>query len=252
MSQRRLRIGITVLAGTLIVGLLGVVVFGAVIWSRIDQRHLALPGSAAGTTYLIVGSDSRAFVQSSADRARFGSASKTAGERADIVLLVRRVGGRTTVLNVPRDLVVLTPSGIPTRYTVTLNDGLQSLVDTTCHSLGVGVDHVALVHFDGIRNAVDAVGGVELTFATPMRDRVTGLSIATAGRHRLDGQQALALVRARTLERELGGRWEAVPSSASQRGDTRGGFSPRSARGPASRWVHRSTRPESCSPFLMR
>ena len=95
--QRRLRIGITVLAGTLILVLLGVAAFGALVWSRIDQRHLALPGSAAGTTYLIVGSDSRAFVQSSADRAHLGS-SRAAGERADIVLLVRRTNGRTAIV----------------------------------------------------------------------------------------------------------------------------------------------------------
>ena len=192
--------------------------FGLAVWSRIDRRHLTLPGSAGGTTYLIVGSDSRAFVQSASDRARFGSSTNVVGERADVLLVVRRVGSTTTVMNIPRDLVVISAQGAPTRITMSLSAGLQSLVDVTCHSLGIGVDHVALVHFDGLRDAIDAVGGIDVAVPTPIRDTTTGLDIRRAGTSRLDGQQALALVRSRTGERLVNNKWEPEPPSASERG----------------------------------
>ena len=41
----------------------------------------------------------------------------------------------------------------------------------------------------------------------PLRDRMSGLDLATAGCHRLDGAQALALVRARRLEALGPGGW---------------------------------------------
>jgi len=209
---------VIVVAAVIVVVLVAVAGVGTMVWLRIDRRSVHLSGSGTGTTYLLVGSDSRAFVHSATDRAHFGAATRVRGERADIVLLVRKVGDRVTMLNVPRDLIVLTANDAPARYALTLGGGLQSLADVTCHSLGVGVDHVAVVHFDGLRDSIDAVGGIDLTFPTPLRDRVTGLSIPTAGRRHLDGEQALALVRSRTTEREVDGRWERVPPTASERG----------------------------------
>ncbi len=209
---------VLLLVVTLVVLVAALTTAAGAVWFRIDRRHVDLVGSTHGVTYLLVGSDSRAFVGSAADRAQFGAATQSPGEHADIVLLVRKVGDRVTMLDVPRDLVVLAPGDVPTRYALTFSGGLQSLVDVTCHSLGVAVDHVAVVHFDGLRSSIDAVGGVDLTFAAPLRDRVTGLAVP-AGRHRLDGDQALALVRSRTTEREVGGRWEPVAPTATERGE---------------------------------
>jgi len=215
---RRGRLLVLVLGAGVAVLVVALVAAAGMVWFRVDRRHVDLVGSTRGTTYLLVGSDSRAFVESAADRAHFGAPAKASGEHADIVLLVRKVGARVSMLDVPRDLVVLAPGDVPTRYALTFSSGLQSLADVTCHSLGVPVDHVAVVHFDGLRRSIDAVGGVDVTFTTPRRDRITGLAVP-AGRQRLDGEQALALVRSRTTERQVNGRWEPVPPTATERGE---------------------------------
>lgn len=193
--------------------------FGLVVWERIDRVHLMSPGSPpGGRTYLLIGSDSRAFARSRSDRARFGSASRVSGERADVMLLVRIVrGGRVRVLEVPRDLVVQFPDGTPVRMTLTLLRGPQTVVDTVCHSLGIGIDHVVLIHFDGLRRLVDTVGGVSVRVPVPERDLVTGLALQHAGLNRLDGQQALAYVRSRQLERFEGATWRPEAPSAEAR-----------------------------------
>jgi LCP family protein required for cell wall assembly len=177
------------------------------MWRRIERVHVDMPGSpAGGTTYLLVGSDSREFAQSAIDRSNFGTERQVPGERADIVALVRVRHGRRTVLTIPRDLVVLTRTGAAMRLANTLQRGTQVLVDSLCGSLGLGVDRVAVLHFDGLRRLVDEVGGVGVQTPTRARDVVTGLELR-AGRNRLDGVQALAYVRSRHLEYLRAGQW---------------------------------------------
>jgi LCP family protein required for cell wall assembly len=194
-------------------------VFGFAVWQRIDRVHVLFPGSpTGGTTYLLVGSDSRAFVTSTADRARFGSTAAVPGERADLVLLLRvQQGGRMRVLALPRDLLVQEPNGASTRLALTLLRGPQALVDSICTSFGVGVDHIVLLHFDGLRRLVDTVGGVDVQVAAPMRDSITGLHLARAGRHHLDGQDALAYIRSRHVERLVRGTWQPEPMNTDAR-----------------------------------
>jgi LCP family protein required for cell wall assembly len=182
------------------------------LWRRVDRFDVALPGSPpGGQTYLLIGSDSRAFATSERDRARYGSASAVHGARADIVLLVRTGDAGTRVLELPRDLHVLSQVGI-SDLASTYIAGPQGTVDSLCHTLGVGVDHVAMLEFSGLRSIVDAVGGITITADAPTRDRVTGLTIPRAGESRLDGEQALAYVRARNLETETPRGWVPVPS----------------------------------------
>ncbi len=171
--HRRGRLLLLLGAAAIAVLVAALVAAAGVVWFRVDRRHVDLVGSTHGVTYLLVGSDSRAFVSSATDRAHFGAPTGAGGEHADIVLLIRKVGDRVSMLDIPRDLVLLAPGDVPTRYALTFSGGLQSLADVTCHSLGVPVDHVAVVHFDGLRRSIDAVGGVDMTFGEPLRDRVT-------------------------------------------------------------------------------
>jgi LCP family protein required for cell wall assembly len=195
--------------------------FALLTWNRIDRVDVDLAGSSpGGTTYLLVGSDSRAGVDSNADRASFGDATSVPGERADLVLLVRVPdgGGRPRVLAVPRDLLVfVTAQGIG-RLGPTLNDGPQALADSLCRTLGIGVDHYASIRFQSFAHLVDLVGGVDVTMATPQRDTVLGFDYS-AGEHHLDGADALTYVRVRHLEELRDGSWQADPESALGRGD---------------------------------
>jgi LCP family protein required for cell wall assembly len=203
----------------LVVPVLVVVASGAfalACWVHLDRVPITFPGSPpGGTTYLLVGSDSRAFVATSTDRATFGPSGASPGQHADVIVLVRiSTGGHVAVMPVPRDLLVQLPDGAPTRITMSLTSGPQSVVGTLCHSLGIGVNHLVLIHMNGLRSLVDDVGGITLRVATPERDTVTGLSISRTGLNHLDGAQALAYVRSRHLEYFEGGTWR--PASTAQ------------------------------------
>ncbi len=193
--------------------------FAVACWSHINRVPITFPGSPpGGTTFLLVGSDSRSFVQSEADRNTFGTATISPGQHADVIVLVRITsGGSVSVLPIPRDLLVQLPDGAPTRITMSLLGGPQAVVDTLCHSLGVGVNHLMLIHMNGLRALVNDVGGIAITVATPERDTVTGLSIVHAGVNRLDGSQALAYVRSRHLEEFVNGAWQPAPTAQDER-----------------------------------
>jgi LCP family protein required for cell wall assembly len=193
--------------------------YGLAVWERIDRVHVQFPGSpAGGTTYLLIGSDAREFVHSAADRNLFGAPDAVAGERADIILLVRKLeDGHIRVLGVPRDLVTQFPDGSPVRMTLTLLRGPQTVVDTLCHSLGIGTDHLVIMHFDGLRRLVSSVGGVTVNVPAPERDLVTGLNISRAGAVHLNGDQALAYVRSRHTQLLGPSGWHAITQTADWR-----------------------------------
>ncbi len=195
--------------------------FTVAAWQQVGKVHITTPGSArGGTTYLIIGSDSRSFVKSAADRQAFGSSIQVPGERADLILLVRvERTGQVRILPIPRDLVVQLPDGAPVRITLTLLHGPQGLVDSLCQSLGIAIDHLVLVHFNGLQRIVDALGGITVGVSAPLRDAVSGLQIMHAGANHLDGRQALAYVRSRQPEAFENGKWSAVAPAADGRSD---------------------------------
>jgi LCP family protein required for cell wall assembly len=61
---------------------------------------------------------------------------------------------------------------------------------------GIFIDHYAVLNFEGFASMVDALGGVEVCTPVPIDDEAAGISI-TAGRHLLQGHEALGYVRAR-------------------------------------------------------
>lgn len=83
------------------------------------------------------------------------------------------------------------------------------MADSMCRELGIGVDHVVVVDFRGLIDAVDTIGGVRVSTATPVRDQRAGLSLPASGDHRLDGAGALAWVRSRHAEVWERGEWKA-------------------------------------------
>jgi LCP family protein required for cell wall assembly len=204
-------VGVGVVAA-LLVGLVADVVL---LWFRPNRIDVSLPGSApGGSTVLLVGTDSRADDRGADDDRRYGSEQDNPGERADVVLAMRTDDdGSVRLLEIPRDLLVVGEKGAPVRLTTTLLGGPSGLTESLCRSLGLGVDHVAEVRFPGLRSVVDAAGGVEVTTDRPLRDTYTKFELP-AGRHVLDGNDALAYVAARRVEVQLpDGTW--VPDGAS-------------------------------------
>ncbi|MGK5171799.1 LCP family protein [Geodermatophilus sp. CPCC 205761] len=176
----------------------------ALLVTRIDRVTVDLhPGT--GTTWVLLGLDSRAALPEGAAASEFGTTEQVPGSRADVVLVVHDGG----VLSIPRDLLVRGAGG-PGRLALTWLDGPQSTVDALC-DLGVPTDHLVTVDLAGFAAVVDAAGGLDLDVPRPVRDPAAGLLIAEAGRQHVDGRTALALVRSRHPEHLVDGAWQPAP-----------------------------------------
>lgn len=201
-ALRLLGAALLVLAGLALVDL-------GVTYRRIERLDVSLPDVADDrTNWLVIGSDSRAAAADMATSDAFGSDTDVPGERADVVLLVQQGRGAAParLVSIPRDLLVFRQSRGVDRLALTLLDGPQSTVTSICRSLGIAVDHVVIVRFDGVRDVIDTLGGVEVHTDRDLRDANTGLDLP-AGRHRLTGEAAVAWVRSRHLQERVGDSW---------------------------------------------
>ncbi|MFE7314068.1 LCP family protein [Streptomyces sp. NPDC057555] len=158
---------------------------------------------AGALNVLLLGSDSRV-----GENGEYG---KDLGDaRSDTAMLVHLARGRSkaVVVSVPRDTMVDRPDcPLPgggtsraegpvmfnTAYTV---GGLICAVKTVEQLAGVRVDHVLDVDFTGFKKVVDAVGGVRISLDKPIHDPYSHLDL-DSGSQRLNGEQALGLVRTR-------------------------------------------------------
>jgi LCP family protein required for cell wall assembly len=156
------------------------------------------PGAPAN--YLIVGSDSRTFATTPAEKKAFGSTGELgSGARSDVMMVVHLVPAQGTafVVSFPRDTYV----NIPGHDKNLLNaafafGGPALLIKTFQDDFGVPIQHYLAVNFIGFEKIVDAIGHVKIEFPTWARDFETGL-YQGPGCNSLDGTQALAYARSR-------------------------------------------------------
>jgi LCP family protein required for cell wall assembly len=111
----------------------------------------------------------------------------------------------TTVISIPRDTwIERRGDRINATYP---RFGVQELAADVTELFGVGVDHVIGVDMKAFVELTDLVGGVRLPFEVPGRDLATGVSVDGPACEFFDGRRALALVRSRTWQNRLDGRW---------------------------------------------
>nr|WSY53144.1 LCP family protein [Streptomyces sp. NBC_00886] len=167
------------------------------------------PPQGKGTTYLIVGSDSRDGLSEQAKKDLHTGAG--GGGRTDSVILLHKGAHGTTMVSLPRDSWVTLPSYVdpdtgehhrPAKNKLNASfslGGPQLLVRTIELNTGLRIDHYAEIGFGGFVGVVDAVGGVEMCVDRNIKDKKSGLDL-TKGCHNLDGKRALAFVRQRHQE----------------------------------------------------
>lgn len=126
------------------------------------------------------------------------------GERSDTIMVWRANPDtdQLAVLSFPRDLYVDIGGRRDRINTAYRRDDPSLLIDTIARNFGVPVDHYVQVDFCAFRQLVDGVGGVDVPFEYPARDRRSGLAIPTPGCVNLGGDAALAYVRSRHYEYE--------------------------------------------------
>ena len=168
---------------------------------RVD---LVLAGAPAGggANYLLVGSDTRAFVADPADAQAFGDAGAAGGQRSDTIMVLHTDpdSDRALLVSFPRDTWVDIPGHGASRINAAFNEGPQAVIDTLATNFDVPIHHYVEVNFDAFRDLVDAIGSVPVYFPVPARDELSGLGVGFPGCVELDGGGALAFVRSRHLE----------------------------------------------------
>ncbi len=118
------------------------------------------------------------------------------GSRTDTIMLVRvdPETGDIRLLSVPRDLLVEVAPGEENRINAAYNfGGIEQTVAVFEDYSGVNVDHYAVVDFEGFRDVINAMGGVEVDVA----DEVPPKYKIEDGLQTLNGQQALFFARYR-------------------------------------------------------
>jgi LCP family protein required for cell wall assembly len=164
--------------------------------------------------FLLVGSDTRDFVDSDTESDSFGGAGSTGAPKSDTIILVRvdPAAKRAAMVSFPRDLVVnVMPGGKRQRINTAFANGPEALIETIKVNFNVPIHHYAQVDFQGFQDLVNAIGGIELYVATPIRDRKTGLNITDTGCVLFHGDQALSYVRSRAFQYQENGRWRDDP-----------------------------------------
>lgn len=194
----------------------GAVVSGAVylVNSTIDKEVARIPRVAVntaptpegGANYLVVGSDTREFVETADEAKSFGDPDQETGRRSDTIMVVHVEpgAGRTTILSFPRDLWVNVPgignSKINAAFNSDLGGGPDTVVATLKNNFDIDINHYLEVDFVTFEEIVNALGRVPVYVDRPAMDEFTGFIAVKAGCYELDGTQALTWVRSRHLK----------------------------------------------------
>ena len=126
--------------------------------------------------------------------------------RSDSIMLTRidPVGKKVTLVSVHRDtLVDMGEYGQNKLNAAHALGGAALAVQTVSELAGVPISHYAEINFDGFKDVVDALGGVEVDVPMEIDDQDAGGHL-DAGPQTLNGDQALILCRARHAYDEFG------------------------------------------------
>ena len=162
------------------------------------------PAQGRGTTWLLVGSDSRQDL-SPEQQAELATGGDIGNGRTDTILVVHvpGLGSSTpaTMVSIPRDSYVEIPDHGQDKINAAFAIGGASLLAQTVEqATGMRLDHYAEIGFDGFDQMVDAVGGVTMCLPEPISDPLAGIELP-AGCQELDGRNALGYVRSRATPR---------------------------------------------------
>lgn len=198
--RRRFPYGKVVLL-VLVAWIVYLVVVPIMAWKRIDQVDAsptgARPTDQRGTTYLLVGSDSRKGLTRKENRKLGTGGVGDVGQRTDTIMLLHTGDGPSLLLSIPRDSIVPIPGHGTTKINAAFAyGGAPLLVRTIEQNTGLRVDHYVEIGFGGFVNSVDAVGGVQICPTKRMVDRRANLNIKKGCQH-VDGITALGYARSR-------------------------------------------------------
>jgi len=128
-----------------------------------------------------------------------------AGARADTLMVVRAGGGQFRKLSIPRDSFAEIPGNGAQKINAAYAFGGAALqVETVSDFLGIPIDHVVIMNFEGFEDFIDAIGGVKVELDIPLCADISGGEAnggwtieLKEGSNTLNGEDALAYARTR-------------------------------------------------------
>ncbi len=155
------------------------------------------PEGQPGSTYLLVGSDSRkGLTKEERKELRTGKDGGGRG-RTDTILILHTGDGPSILLSIPRDSIVPIEGYGTTKINAAYSfGGPELLVQTIEQNTGVEIDDYVEIGFGGLVKVVDALNGVEICPKKALKDKDAGLDI-DKGCQNADGPTALAYSRSR-------------------------------------------------------
>jgi LCP family protein required for cell wall assembly len=179
--------------------------------AKIERVNLALaPAPPQGENFLIIGSDTRAFVNDPGDEQAYGDPNVETGARSDTLMVAHVEPGsqRTVVVSFPRDLMV---EGIPGESgenqinSAYSSGGPQAVIETLKANFNIDINHYMEVDFKSFQAVVDAIGAVNIYVPGELRDfsndgGTSFHSIYGAGCYSMNGAVALSYVRSRHMQ----------------------------------------------------
>lgn len=176
-------------------------------WSRIAKVDAEpdgdRPADQPGTTYLLVGSDSREGLDAEQrEQLSTGEGDRAGGSRTDTILLLHVGDGQPLLLSIPRDSPVEIPGHGSDKINAAFNSdvyddgGPELLVATIEANTGIRVDDYVEVGFGGFVDVVDALGGITICPREEIVDPLAGLDLEK-GCQEADGATALGFARTR-------------------------------------------------------
>ncbi|WP_418960273.1 LCP family protein [Streptomyces tritici] len=196
MRPGRVLLGALALLGT------GVLMAGGAGWWAVDHytgKVERIPGafptkvppaeqpapSKGGTTFLLIGVDSRSELPTTGRDAKAPSW-RYGAQRSDTMMLVHLPADHSNayVVSLPRDSWVPVPGHGDAKLNAAYSwGGPPLLIDTVQRFTDVRIDHLAVIDWEGFKKLTDAVGGVDLTVDGEVRH--------------MNGEQGLRYVRER-------------------------------------------------------
>ena len=121
--------------------------------------------------------------------------------RSDTIMLVRAGAGTLRKLSIPRDTLAEVPGQGPQKInSAYASGGAKLAVRTVEGMLGLDIDQVAIIDFDGFRSFIDSIGGITVDLPNDVCSSVSGGAFKLdleAGENEIDGFQAITLARTR-------------------------------------------------------
>jgi LCP family protein required for cell wall assembly len=125
--------------------------------------------------------------------------------RSDTIMLIRAGAGTFRKLSIPRDTLAAIPGQGDQKINAGYAFGGAKLeAQTIGDFLGINIDQVAIVDFNGFRDLIDSVGGIDVTVKKKICSEVSGGAanggfslFLDPGTHQLNADQALTLARTR-------------------------------------------------------